>query len=80
MGFMQDNDFFALIFVFISGESHGSICKKALLLIKLTLVEIKYLVKPHFSDTPGKNDLYNDPFYGRSLLKQVKHRVKSNAI
>jgi len=28
----------------------------------------------------GKNDLDNDPLQGRSLLKQVNHREKQNAI
>jgi len=38
------------------------------------------LLKTQFSRTPGKNDPDNDPLQGRSLLKQVNHQEKQNAI
>ena len=33
--------------------------------------------KPHFSRHPGKNDLANDPFQGRSPLKRVNTPTKT---
>jgi hypothetical protein len=46
-----------------------------------TAVKLEYqVIYPIFSDTPGKNDLDNDPLQGRSLLKQANLREKPNAI